>query len=200
MTSVAVSLGNYPGSTSNWDRKNDLYGIKGHDLISLESYELGGSDEAKSQAFEESNLWLSEPDIKKLVANERWSSIKNVESNLLDFEHGIALANWFESALNVYSEVGFSNASILSNVFVLLRELHNRQIIDIQISRSNNSEILIFRESNGVYKNLIIDSDGDISFLKIAKKIEDAGSQVFFQSDGFDFEKIINLLVKTHGL
>ena len=103
-------------------------------------------------------------------------------------------SQWYRAALGIYIELGFTNLEILTTTFKLLEKCLESNKFDIKISRSNDNEILIHRDLNGIYNNLLIDAEGDVTYMRIAKKIENAHSKVFFHSDGFDFDEIVRFL------
>jgi len=70
---------------------------------------------------------------------------------------------------NVYKILGFANEEVLKIADNIIRECLSQNKLDIKISRTGDDELLIYRESNGIFNNIIIDSEGDIEFMHIPK-------------------------------
>lgn len=72
-----------------------------------------------------------------------------------------------EEAQRIYSKLEFNNPGILEVVADLIKDCINQDKFDIVVSLTGENELLIYREQQGVFNNVIIDSDGDIEFLHI---------------------------------
>lgn len=70
--------------------------------------------------------------------------------------------------LNVmYQSLGFQNESVLEIGIDIVNNCISQNKTDIKISRTGENELLIFRERNGDFNNVIIDEDADIELLQI---------------------------------
>lgn len=72
-----------------------------------------------------------------------------------------------EELLSIYSTIGFQNEAIIEIATDVIRDCLNQDKKDIKISRTGENELLIYREIDGVFNNIIIDEDADIEFLHI---------------------------------
>ena len=77
------------------------------------------------------------------------------------------LSNLIGDISNIYKLLNYNNPVVLEIAIDILRECFKQSKNDIKISRTGENEILIYRIVNGEYRNIILDNDGDIEFLKI---------------------------------
>jgi hypothetical protein len=94
----------------------------------------------------------------------------------------------------IYCNLGYNNDAILSIGIDIIKECANQRKFDIIISKTGESELLIFRESNGTFNNIIIDEDGDIEFLHIPIDRKDTYNEHFPFIYDTDFEELISKL------
>ena len=99
----------------------------------------------------------------------------------------------FETLKSVYLELEFDNIC----VFYVAVNLYNECLklgIDIIISKTGDREILIYKKQNdGGITNLLIDEDGDVSYLYIGDIRQKP--KVFLKEDGLNYSEISKLLL-----
>lgn len=74
---------------------------------------------------------------------------------------------------------------------ILIKLLIHNPEKKINISRSNEGEFIIFFESQGSYKNFLIDEDGDIELLSIPNDKSKTHNKRFYKEDGINFTKVV---------
>jgi len=72
-----------------------------------------------------------------------------------------------EDLCRLYAKLGYQNEAVLEIGSHIIRDCLWQKKLDIKISRTGENEILIFRETEGTFNNLIIDEEGDIEYLHI---------------------------------
>ena len=85
------------------------------------------------------------------------------------------------------------NKAIIAAVKILNICAKNKKF-NVTVSMSSENEILIYSKNSNQYRNLLIDSDGDIHFILIGKKLGEEKSKVFFQEDNLDYAMIASLI------
>jgi len=78
-----------------------------------------------------------------------------------------------------YKELGFNNEEVIATTSKLLENCILNGKTNITTSKTAQGEILIYTKHNGVFNNLLIDEDADISFLRIGNKKEDKMTAFF---------------------
>ncbi len=64
--------------------------------------------------------------------------------------------------------------------------------IDIKISRTGDNEILIFREFNKCFYNILVDDDSDISYLFIGDNRSESYTHIWDDSSDKSIDEVIN--------
>lgn len=89
-------------------------------------------------------------------------------------------------------ELSFSD-EVQSDIEKLLTKLYlTNSSKDINISKSIENEFVIFIASNGAYKNLLIDEDGDIELLIIPTDKTKTYNKRFYKEDGLNFSNVVS--------
>lgn len=97
-------------------------------------------------------------------------------------------------AINLSKELNFENEIAIKTSFKIIEECASQNKMDLITSKTSQGELLFFTKKNGVYNNILIDEDGDISYLRVGKTKEDTKT-AFFSNDGsLSFSKIVSLL------
>lgn len=83
------------------------------------------------------------------------------------------------------------NNQIRTIAFNIFKECWKQNKTNIIVSRTSENELLIYTSSNeNDFKNILIDEDGDVSFLEIGSKTETK----FFPSNEINYKAIVELL------
>jgi hypothetical protein len=77
------------------------------------------------------------------------------------------MVNKLNDLLKVYGILGFTNEVVLEISKDIIEEAFTQSKKGIKISYTGDGELLIYREENGEYRNIIIDNDGDVEYLNI---------------------------------
>lgn len=99
----------------------------------------------------------------------------NTASNLYNFNAATTKFNQFES---VYKELKFEKEAILD----IAHDIIEHAILlgkELTISKTGDNEALIYTSSNGDFKNIIIDDEGNIEFLFISANRSDSYNEYF---------------------
>lgn len=85
------------------------------------------------------------------------------------------------------------NDEVQSDIEKLLTKLHlTNSSKDINISKSIENEFVIFITSNGTYKNMLVDEDGDIELLIIPSDKTKTYNKRFYKEDGLNFSNVVS--------
>ena len=90
--------------------------------------------------------------------------------------------------------LGIDNFDVLETGILILRECYWQEKGDINVSKTGEGEILIYREREGRYSNLLIDNDADVQYMHIGTNPSEANNKEFFREDGLGFKEIVSLL------
>jgi hypothetical protein len=94
----------------------------------------------------------------------------------------------------IYQELGFNNEEVIATISKILQNCILSGKTDIIPSKTAQGEILIYSKQGGIFNNLLIDEDGDISFLRIGNKKEDKMTAFFSHEKKIDYYKLVSLL------
>ncbi len=94
----------------------------------------------------------------------------------------------------IYLDLNYKNPEVLETAFNILQSCILNNITDINVSKTGDKEILIYRNKNGEFSNLLIDEDGDVSFMFIGKNAGTERTYFFPKSQGFDYTQFTSLL------
>ena len=90
------------------------------------------------------------------------------------------------------NELAFSG-EVQSDIEKLLTKLYlTNSSNDINISKSIEDEFVIFITSNGAYKNMLVDEDGDIELLIIPADKTKTYNKRFYKEDGLNFSNVVS--------
>lgn len=85
------------------------------------------------------------------------------------------------------------NDEVQSDIEKLLTKLYlTNSSKDINISKSIENEFVIFIASNGTYKNMLVDEDGDIELLIIPSDKTKTYNRRFYKEDGLNFSNVVS--------
>ncbi len=88
-----------------------------------------------------------------------------------------------EEIKNIYSILNFENNAIIKIAADIIKHATSRGKYDIKISRTSETELLIYTEDNDTYNNIIIDKDGDVEFMHIPLDRTKTYNEHFFIED-----------------
>ncbi|MDZ4757993.1 MAG: hypothetical protein SGJ10_07645 [Bacteroidota bacterium] len=98
-------------------------------------------------------------------------------------------------ALNhVYKELELDNPSVILTAINILQKCIINNISQIEISKTGNKEILIYKQKSSGFSNILIDEDGDVSYVFVGKKLGEEKTAYFSKQKGLDYQKIAELL------
>jgi|GEM_PF-6272783 len=125
--------------------------------------------------------------------------IESVSRNLLNESitspsRNAILNQRFIELSNIFRELEFENEEIMLTAFNILQSCLISNKTDIELTKTSDNELLLFRKKNGEYSNIIIDEDGDISYIHIGKKLGDEKSGYFPKKNGFDYSEFASML------
>lgn len=95
-----------------------------------------------------------------------------------------------EQLLYLCNDLKFNN-NVLDIGFELLNRLKHK---NITLSKTGNDEILIYSEKEGRFYNLLLDEDGDISFLLIGVHMKETKTEFFSSEKPIDYDYICSLI------
>jgi hypothetical protein len=122
------------------------------------------------------------------------SSRKTLNESITNPSRLSFVATKFSEVNRVYSELNFNNKEVYTISFNIIQELAKNKNFDVKISKSSENEILFYSESDGRFKNLLIDNDGDIQYIFVGKKIGEEKSQLFSADELKDYSVIASLV------
>jgi hypothetical protein len=94
----------------------------------------------------------------------------------------------------ICKELKLDNPDIIKNSFKILEKCTLSGKTDIITSKTSQNEVLIYRSSNGTLNNVLIDEEGDISFIKIGKTLSEKQIDFFSNETPIDFNKVVSFL------
>jgi hypothetical protein len=81
--------------------------------------------------------------------------------------------------------------------FMVAEKIINKLDTDVKISRTGDNEILIFREHEKCFYNILVDEDSDISFMFIGDKREESNTYMTDDDSDESIERVINSFYKN---
>lgn len=81
--------------------------------------------------------------------------------------------------------------------FMVAEKIINKLTTDVKISRTGDNEILIFREHEKCFYNILIDEESDISFMFIGDKREESNTYMTDDDSDESIERVINSFYKN---
>jgi hypothetical protein len=100
----------------------------------------------------------------------------------------------FRRIVKVYHELKFTNTDVILTAFNIIQYCLIKNINDVFISKTGNNELLLYRSKNGAFSNIVIDEDGDVSYIFIGDKPGTEISKYFPKSKGYDYAKLSSML------
>jgi len=94
----------------------------------------------------------------------------------------------------MYDLLNFENDEVLKIGSKIIWECINQEKKDIQISRTGENELLIFRNVRGTFNNIIIDGDCDIEFMSIPPDRSSAYNIYYPLDESPKIETLVNNL------
>ena len=113
------------------------------------------------------------------------SNVLNKESVQLPDNLRIQLHK-ISDKLNVVNEIQQDVEQLLHKLYVT-----NAQK-EINISMSNDNEFLIYINSKGTFKNILINEDGDIELLIIPSNKSESYNKTFYKEDGLNLSTVVS--------
>lgn len=109
-------------------------------------------------------------------------------------EDNFELSEALRSKIDAISTELSLNKEVKGDIEKLLTKLYlTNPSKNLNISKSSEGEFIIYISSNGIYKNLLIDEDGDIEILVIPQDKSKTYNKRFFKEDGLNFSKVVSL-------
>ena len=99
-----------------------------------------------------------------------------------------------EDLCRLYAKLGYQNEAVLEIGSHIIRDSLLQKKTDIKISRTGENEILIFRETEGAFNNLIIDEEGDIEYLHIPVNRAETYNEHYSFADHLDTFSLVSKL------
>lgn len=113
----------------------------------------------------------------------------------LKTEDEISLPDSIRSTIiSLSNDLNFSQ-DVQSDIHALITKFyidHSRE--NIHLSKSKEGEFLAYITSNGAYRNLLVDEDGDIELLIIPADKTKTHSRRFYKEDGVNFSDVVRAL------
>lgn len=104
------------------------------------------------------------------------------------------LAKHFVEIKAVYQDLKLKDPSVFLTAFNIVQLCVIQNITDVVVSKTTDSEILLYRKKGNEFSNVVIDEDGDVSHLYIGTKSGKEKSQYFPKSRGLNLTAIAALL------
>ena len=122
------------------------------------------------------------------------SSRRYLNESITSPSRNMILAQHFYEIKNVYQALNFQNPQIFLTAFNIIQLCVIKNISDIKISKSGENELLLYRNKNGEFSNILIDEDCDVSYMFIGKKPGTERTEYFPKEKGLDYSKFASLL------
>lgn len=132
----------------------------------------------------DNSIYLSSSDNEGLVSNV--TSRKGLTESVTQPSRNNFMKQKLDDLYHLYSKLGYENEAVLEIGSDIIKDSLTLKKLDIKISRTGENEILIFRESEGVFNNIIIDEDADIEFLHIPVNRADTFNEHYAFIDNLD--------------
>lgn len=116
-------------------------------------------------AVNENSIYLTAVDNEELVNNK--TSRKGLTESVTQPSRNNFMKQKLEDLYQLYAKLGYQNEAVLEIGSAIIKDSLAQSKLDIKISRTGENEILIFRETEGTFNNIIIDADADIEYLHI---------------------------------
>jgi hypothetical protein len=95
----------------------------------------------------------------------------------------------------VLLELNMDPEKLVSTAIGIIEECTINDKLDLVISKTAQNELLFYRkEGNHCFNNLLIDEDGDISFLKIGNSESDTKVRFFSNDSNLNIKTVVDLL------
>lgn len=76
--------------------------------------------------------------------------------------------------------------------FNVAEKIINKLTTDFKVSRTGDNEILIFREHEKCFYNILIDEESDISFMFIGDKRQESNTYITDDDSDESIERVVN--------
>jgi len=85
------------------------------------------------------------------------------------------------------------NEEIKADIIKLLHKMYTvNTSISLSISKSGDNEFLVYINSNGTFKNILVNEDGDIELLVIPPDRRKSYNKTFYKEDGINYSKVVD--------
>ena len=125
-----------------------------------------------------------------------WSALEQRHSPFLSTittEETYKLPEVIKLQIDTISKELSFNEQVKGDIEKFLTKLYlSNSFRNINISKSIENEFVIFLSSNGTYKNILIDEDGDIELLIIPSDKTKTYNKRFYKEDGLNFSNVVS--------
>jgi len=132
----------------------------------------------------ESSIYLTSPNSDAQISNV--TSRKGLTESVTQPSRNNFIKQKLEDLYQLYNKLGYQNEAVLQIGSDIIKDSLHLKKMDIKISRTGENEILIFRETEGTFNNIIIDEDADVEFLHIPLNRSETYNEHFSFIDNFD--------------
>jgi hypothetical protein len=132
----------------------------------------------------ENSIYLTAPDNEVQLSNV--TSRKGLTESVTQPSRNNFIKQKLEDLYQLYTKLGYQNEAVLEIGSDIIKDSLLQKKLDIKISRTGENEILIFRETEGTFNNIIIDEDADIEYLHIPLNRSETYNEHYSFVDNFD--------------
>lgn len=122
------------------------------------------------------------------------SSCKELIESLTSPSRQMFLNQKFDQIRKIYFELDMKNPQVAVIAFNIIQSCVLENISDVVISKTGDKELLLYRNKQGAFSNLLIDEDGDVSYMFIGKRSGEEKTEFFPNENSFDYTKFAALL------
>jgi hypothetical protein len=140
----------------------------------------------------ENSIYLTTPNREAQIYN--FTSRRGLIESVTQPSRNNFIKQKLDDLYQLYNKLGYQNEVVLEIVSDIIKDSLIQKKLDIKISRTGENEILIFRESEGTFNNIIIDEDADIEFLHIPVNRSETYNEHYSFIDNFDTFALVSKL------
>ncbi len=109
-------------------------------------------------------------------------------------EHYYFLNQKIKEITLMYHSLRFENEAVLEICIDIITVCIQQDKIDIKISKTGENELLLYRENDSSFNNIIIDEDADIEFLHIPENRKNTYNEYYPFIYYIDIKKLADKL------
>lgn len=132
----------------------------------------------------ENSIYLTSPNSEVQINNI--TSRKGLTESVTQPSRNNFIKQKLDDLYHLFNKLGYQNEAVLQIGSDIIKDSLLQKKLDIKISRTGENEILIFRETEGTFNNIIIDEDADIEFLHIPVNRSETYNEHYSFMDNFD--------------